>query len=137
MSWPDRILKEAEKRLAQEPDLLKHTYSADYARYAKETNLFFSFGDVTHFINTSLNYSIQRRKNGNAAGIACFEDLIKRLRLYLIAELKFVLANKEPFNHPNGPDYNFVTDFLDLFETLDRLEAELKEIREKEGGFYQ
>lgn len=137
MNWWDNVLKEAEKRLAQEPDLLKDTYSPDFARYAKETNLFFSFGDITHFINTSLNYSIQRRKNGNAAGIACFEDLIKRLRLYLVQELKFVLANKEPFNHSGGPDYNSVTDFLDLFKILDRLEAELKEIREKEGGYYQ
>lgn len=40
-SWWDRALKEAEKRLAEEPELLKDAYSPDFAKYSKETNLFF------------------------------------------------------------------------------------------------
>lgn len=137
MTWVDPVLTEAKKRIAEEDQLVKETYSQDFQKYAKETNLFFSFGDIEHFIRSSLNYSISIRKNGGAAGIACFENLIKRLRLYLIAELKLVMEGKEPFRYREGVDYNFITDFLDQFKILDRLEADLGEIRKKEGGNYQ
>jgi hypothetical protein len=132
----DRVVEEAEKRIAEEPDLLKKTFSPEFVEYAKQSNLFFSFGDIIHLIQKGLNYSITNRTNGGGAGIACFEDLIRRFRLYLIAELKYVIEDKEPFKHRNGVDYNFITDFLDQFKQLDRLDAELAEIRKKEGGNY-
>ena len=136
--WFDRVLAEAKKRIAEEPRLLEKAFGSEYAKYVKETNLFFSFGDIEHLIRHGLNYSILRRNNGAGAGIAGFEELIYRFKLYLIAELKLVIESKEPFYHTSeNPDYNFITDFLDQFKILDRCEVELAEIRKKEGGRYQ
>jgi len=137
MTWFDRVLTEAKKRIAEEPRLLEKAFSPDFAKYAKETNLFFSFGDIEHLIRHGLNYSILRRNGGAGAGIAGFEELIYRFKLYLIAELKLVIESKEPFHHSEDVDYNFITDFMDQFKILDRLEVELAEIRKKEGGSYQ
>ena len=136
MSWQEMMIEKAKKRIAQEEQLLKETYSPDFQKFTKETNLFFSFGDVCHFIRIALRDRVFMRRYGGGAGIACFEDLIKRLRLYLIAELKFVLEGKEPFGNVQI-DVNFVSDFEDEFKLLDRIEEELDEIRWKEGGYYQ
>ena len=137
MSWVDKVVEAARKRIAEEPELLKKAYDKDFADYAQRTGLFFSFGDITHLINVGLNYSISIRRNGGGAGIAGFEELIMRFRLYLIQDLKALLSDERPYKGFHGKvDHNFVTDFLDLFKILDRVEAELKEIREKEGGFY-
>jgi hypothetical protein len=137
MTWVDILVEKAKKRIAHEDRLIKETYCPEFQRFAKETNLFFSFGDIAHFIRVAVNYSVFMRTNGGGAGIACFEDLIKRLRLYLIAELKFVVEGKEPYQHDRGLGWNFINDFEDQFKILDRLDEELAEIRKKEGGFYQ
>lgn len=136
MSWVDKAREKAEKILSTEDQLLKETYSPEFAELARKGGLYFSFGDIRHIINTSLTYSIFKRLHGTHAGIACFEDLIKRIRLYLIAELKLVLANEEPYKNSGGVDHNFIVDFLDLFKILDNLDEELKEIRKREGGYY-
>lgn len=138
MSYATYVIDKAKKLIAEEPELLKKAYSPEFAEYAMKTGLFFSFGDIEHLIRTGLNYSIQARHNGSHAGIACFEELIMRFKLYLIQELKAVMNDELPFKGWHGEvDYNFITDFLDLFKLLDRLEQELKEIREKERGNYR
>ncbi len=137
MSWPQKAIEKANKLIAQEPELLKKSYSLDFADYCKRTGLFFSFGDIGWLIRTSMRYNILSRGHGSGAGIACFETLIDRFRLYLIQELKAVLMNERPYKKEDAEiDYNFVTDFLDLFKELDELEGWLKEIRQKEGGMY-
>ncbi len=137
MSWAQRAVEKANKLIAQEPELLKKSYSPDFADYCKRAGLFFSFGDISWLIRTSMRYNILSRYHGSTAGIACFETLIDRFRLYLIQELKSVLANERPYKKETVEfDYNLVTDFLDLFKELDELEAWLKEIRQKEGGMY-
>ena len=138
MGWPEVAVERAKKMIAEEPELLKKAYSPDFAEYAKRTGLFFSFGDIGWLINTSLNHNITQRYNGTHAGVACFEELIMRFKLYLIQELKAVLNDERPCKgHNQGNiDCNFITDFLDLFKILDRLDLMLKEIRAKEGGRY-
>jgi hypothetical protein len=141
--WTDEALEKASKIIAQEPELLKKSFSPEFAKFATETGLYFSFGDIVHFIHSSLRLSISIREMKGAAGIAYFEDLVKRLRLYLIAELKFVVAMKPPYEgvrcrfNTVEPDYNFIAEFLELFKELDQLEVRLVEIRKVEGGFYQ
>ena len=138
MSWIDKAIAEARKRIAEEPELLKKTYSPEFAEYSKKTGLFFSIGDIEHLIRKGLTYSISIRSKGGAAGIAYFEELIMRFKLYLIQELKAVLNDERPYKgHHGGVDYNFLSDFLDLFKLLDKLAEDLKLIREKEGGNYQ
>jgi hypothetical protein len=142
MTWTDIALDKAKAIIAQESELLARAYSKNYGEQVVKSGLYFSFGDITHFVHSSVRLSLSIRKFGGAAGIACFEDLIKRLRLYLIAELKLVIENKPPYDqwpsrHNGESDYNFILEFLDLFKELDQLEIWLKEIREKEGGNYQ
>lgn len=141
--WPLRVKEEAEKRISQEKELLEKAFSAEFAKFADEKGLYFSFGDISWLINTSLKYNIVARHMGAGAGIACFETLIMRFRLYLIRELKVILADLPPYGshgkYGDGSghiDYNFVTDFLDLFKTLDKMDEMLKEIRAREGGNY-
>ena len=137
MGWRETVLEKARKKIAEEPELLKKAYSPEFAEYCKRTGLFFSFGDISWLINTSLKYNILQRFNGSSAGIAHFETLISRFRLYLIQELKAVLADERPYSGWKGNvDANFVSDFLDLFKDLDGLDERLEEIREKEGGFF-
>ncbi len=140
MNWTERAVKEARKRIAEELELLKTTYSPEFAEYCKKTGLFFSFGDIVHLISFGLGRSIWIRHNGGAAGIAYFEELIRRFRLYLIQELKAVLNSEGPYKtiDVHRPiDYNFVVDFLEQFKRLDELTEQLKEIRTREGGYYQ
>ena len=137
MTWHAVLIEKAKKRIAQEDQLIKETYSPEFRKFAKETNLFFSYGDICHIIRIALNDRVFMRRYGGGAGIACFEDLIKRLRLYLIAELKFVVDGKEPYSHDRGQGLNFINDFEDEFKILDKLEEDLAEIRKKEGGYYQ
>lgn len=136
MSWVDSVKEKAEKILSTETQLLKEAYSPEFAELAKKEGLYFSYGDIGHLIRTSLSYSIFARNNGGHAGIACFEDLIKRFRLYLMREMRLVLNNQSPFGRGHEADYNFIIDFLDLFRILDGLDEELKEICKKEGGYY-
>ena len=133
MSWWDNVLKEAEKRLAEEPELLKDAYSPDFATYAKETNLFFSFGDIQHLIHTGISYGMMLKRFGATMQLAGYEYLIKRFKLYLLQEMKLVVANKKPFESCShrGPDLNFVAEFLDLLKDLDRLAVELAELRKQ------
>jgi len=135
--WPEVAVERAKKLIAEEPELLEKAFCPEFAEYAKRTGLFFSFGDISWLINTSLNNNIRARFFGSGAGIACFETLIMRFKLYLIQELKAVLSCERPYSKDGDRiDYNFVSDFLDLFKVLDRLEEMLKEIHEKEGGNY-
>jgi len=131
-SWWDRALKEAEKRLAEEPELLKDAYSPDFAKYSKETNLFFSFGDIRHLIYTGVSYNMSLKRFGASLQLAHYETLIKRFKLYLLQELKRALANKEPFKYDRGRDLNFVSEFLDLLKELDRMAEDLKKLREED-----
>ena len=139
--WTDEALDKANKIIAQEPELLKNAYGKDYGELAVKSGLYFSFGDITHFIHSSLRLSISIREMKGGAGIACFEDLIKRLRLYLIAELKLVVAMEPPYERlsfqSQEPDYNFIAEFLELFKELYQLEVRLAEIRKSEGGNFQ
>lgn len=142
--WTDEALEKAQKIIAQEPELLKDTYrGTDFGEFAVKSGLYFSFGDIAHFIHSSFRISLSIREMKGGAGITCFEDLAKRLRLYLIAELKLVVEMKPPYGgvrhrfNEIEPDYNFITEFLELFKELDQLEARLAEIRKAEGGFYQ
>jgi hypothetical protein len=141
--WTDEALDKANKIIAQEPELLKNAYGKDYGELAVKSGLYFSFGDITHFIHSSLRLSISIREMKGGAGIACFEDLAKRLRLYLIAELKLVVEMKPPYGEHQTrfntvePDYNFIAEFLELFKELDQLEVRLAEIRKEEGGNFQ
>jgi hypothetical protein len=144
MNWTDRALDKARTIIEQEPDLLKDTYrGGNFGEFAIKSGLYFSFGDIAHFIHSSFRISLSIREMKGAAGIACFEDLAKRLRLYLIAELKLVVAMAPPYGgvrhrfNEFEPDYNFIAEFLELFKELDQLEARLAEIRKAEGGFYQ
>jgi hypothetical protein len=138
VNWCLEVERKAQEIIAEESTLLKETYrGGNFAEFATKTGLYFSFGDIAHFIHSSVRLSVTIRMFGGAAGIACFEDLVKRLRLYLIAELKRVLANQEPYNHERGPDHHFIVDFLELFKELDQLKTDLAAIREKEGGYYQ
>jgi hypothetical protein len=140
--WYDRALEQARKIIATEPDLLQKAYGKDFAEIAVKLGLYFSFGDIAHFIHSSFQISISIREMRGGAGIACFEDLAKRLRLYLIAELKLVVEMKPPYGGKEyrfgsiEPDYNFMVEFLELFKELDQLEARLAEIRKQEGGFF-
>jgi len=133
MSWWDNVLKEAEKRLAEEAELLKDAYSPDFARYAKETNLFFSFGDIYHLVHTGVSYGMALKRFGASMQLAGYEYLIKRFKLYLLQEMKLIIANKEPFRHDRGTDLNFLSEFLDLLKDLDRLAVELAEVRKQES----
>jgi hypothetical protein len=142
--WTDEALEKARQIISQEPELLKQTYKGtNFGEFATKSGLYFSFGDITHFIHSSFRVSLSIRELKGAAGIACFEDLAKRLRLYLIAELKIVIEMKPPYGgaicrfNTVEPDHNFIVDFLELFKELDRLEERLAEIRKAEGGFYQ
>jgi hypothetical protein len=142
MSWVDTAQKKAERILSHEDELLKEAYSPEFAELAKKEGLYFSFGDITHLIRTGLSHSIFIRNNGGHAGIAHFEDLIKRFRLYLMREMRLVMNNQPPFHDSrrvvySGVDYGFIIDFLDLFKILDDLDEQLKEIRKREGGCYQ
>lgn len=139
MTWWNRVEKEARKRLEEEPRLLRESYSPDFATHVKETNLFFSFGDVAHLIRIGIRVGLSLKQHGAGLMLAHYETLIKRFKLYLIRQLKTVLDNKEPYRRTVQPyreqiDYNFVSDFLDLFKELDRAERELKIIREKEAS---
>ncbi len=136
-TWPESAIEKAKQLVAEEPELLKKSFSPEFAEFANSTGLYFSFGDISWLINSALQYNIFSRHGGSCAGIAHFETLIMRFRLYLIRELKVVLANKPPYGpHDRGVDYNFVQDFLDLFHTLDKMDELLKEIREREGGMF-
>lgn len=132
MSWWDRVLKEAEKRLAEESELLRAAYSPDFAKLAQEKGLFFSFGDIEHLIATGVSYGMNLKRFGAALMLANYETLIKRFKLYLLQELKFVIANESPFNHDSGPDYSFAAEILDSLRKLDRLANELAELRKRE-----
>lgn len=129
MGWWDRVLKQAEKRLAEEPELLKTAYSSDFAKFAKETNLFFSFGDILHLIRTGIGYGMNLKRFGAAMMLAHYETLIQRFKLYLLQELKLIIKNEPPFRDEKYPDYSFASEILELLQTLDRLNAELEEIR--------
>ena len=142
--WTDEALEKARQIIGQEPELLKQTYKGTtFGEFATKSGLYFSFGDIAHFIHSSFRVSLSIREMKGAAGIACFEDLAKRLRLYLIAELKLVVEMQPPYGGTRcrfntvEPDYNFIVDFLELFKELDKLEERLAEIRKAEGGFYQ
>lgn len=142
--WTDRALERAQKIIAQEPELLKQTYKGgNFGKFAIKSGLYFSFGDISYIIHSSLRLSLSIREMKGGAGIACFEDFIARLRLYLIAELKLVVKMEPPYDgvrhrfNELEPDYNFITDFLELFKELDELEVRLAEIRKAEGGNYQ
>lgn len=144
MNWTDIALDKAKAIIAQEPELIKQTYrGTTFGEFAVKSGLYFSFGDIAHFIHSSFRISLSIREMKGAAGIACFEDLSKRLRLYLIAELKLVVAMAPPYGgsctrfNEIEPDYNFIIEFLELFKELDQLEERLAEIRKVEGGFYQ
>jgi len=139
MNWTDIALDNAKAIIAQEPDLLKDTYKGTtFGAFATKSGLYFSFGDVAHFIHSSFRVSLSIREMKGAAGIACFEDLAKRLRLYLIAELKLVVAMAPPYGGSRTrfneiePDFNFIIEFLELFKELGQLEARLAEIRKAE-----
>ena len=142
--WTDEALDKAKAIIATEPELLKQTYrGTDFSKCAAKSGLYFSFGDITHIVHSSLRLSLSIREMKGGAGIAYFEDFILRLRLYLIAELKLVIDMKPPYDgvpfrfNQKEPDYNFIVDFLDLFKEIDQYEARLAEIRKAEGGFYQ
>lgn len=141
--WWDEALEQARKIIASEPELIEQTYDGYWLEHVKETGLYFSFGDIAHFIHSSFRISLSIREMKGGAGIAYFEDLAKRLRLYLIAELKLVVEMKPPYDHhtnnfnEKAPDCNFVVDFLELFKELDQLDARLAEIRKSGGGYYQ
>ena len=142
--WTDRALEQAKAIIAQEPELLAQTYrGTTFGEFATKSGLYFSFGDIAHFAHSSFRISLSIREMKGAAGIDCFEDLSKRLRLYLIAELKLVIDMKPPYGgvrhrfNELEPDYGFITDFLELFKELDSLDIRLAEIRKAEGGFYQ
>lgn len=143
--WTDEALEKAKMIIAQQPELLKKTYrgSDDQGQKFVESGLYFSFGDIAHIIHSSLRLSISIREMKGGAGIAYFEDLIIRLRLYLIAELKLVVEMKLPYGgvqtrfNEVEPDYNFIAEFLELFKELDQLEVRLAEIRKAEGGYFQ
>lgn len=129
--WPASVFVEAEKRLAEEPGLLKDAYSAEFAKFAAETNLFFSFGDIIHLIETGVNHGLSLKRHGAGMFLAGYESLIKRFKLYLLQELKYVLANREPYHHDaQKVDVNFITEFLDLLTRLDRLAEELQQLRD-------
>jgi len=137
VSWCDRAVKEAKERIAQESELLRKSYSSEFMDFARATNLFFSLGDIEHLIRSGLDYRIRIRHAGGGAGIACFEDLIRRFRLYIIQELKTILANREPYRFSDTVNFELVSDLLDLMKILDKDEQRLKEIRQKEGGYFQ
>jgi hypothetical protein len=132
MGWWDRVIKEAETRLSEETKLLEDAYSKDFAEYAKETNLFFSYGDLHHLIHTGITYGMNLKRFGASLQLAHYETLIKRFKLYLLQELKFVVANKPPFHYDRGIDYSFAAEILDLLKTLDRLANEMAELRKGE-----
>jgi len=132
MSWWTNVLKEAEKRLAEEPQLLKEAYSPDFAKLAQERSLFFSFGDIEHLIATGVSYGMNLKRFGASLMLADYETLIKRFKLYLLQELKLVIANKPPFKYDRGPDYSFAADILDSLKNLDRLALELEDLRKRE-----
>lgn len=117
--------------MAEESGLLRDAYSPDFAEYAKETNLFFSYGDIEHLIRTGVSYSMNLKRFGAALMLADYEILIKRFKLYLLQELKFVVANKPPFRYDRGLDYNFAAEILHSMRKLDRLSAELAELRKQ------
>lgn len=131
VSWPASVFVEAEKRLAEEPSLLKDAFSSEFAKFARETNLFFSFGDIVHLIDNGVRRGMTLKRYGASMMLAGYESLIKRFKLYLLQELKYVLANREPYGHDkNSVDIGFVTEFLDLLKRLDRLAEELQQLRE-------
>jgi len=131
VSWPESVFVEAEKRLAEEPALLKDAFSKEFAKFAEETHLYFSFGDIVHLIETGLGHGISLKHYGAGMFLAGYEALIKRFKLYLLQELKYVLANREPYHHDaQKVDVNFVTEFLDLLNRLDRAAEELQQLRE-------
>lgn len=132
MSWWDNVLEESRKRLAEEPMLLESAYSKDFAEYVKATNLFFSYGDIEHLINTGISYGMNLKRFGTSLMLAGYEALINRFKLYLLQELKLVIENKAPFHHDRGADYGFAAEILDLLRNLDRLAAELAELRKKD-----
>ena len=141
--WTEEAIEKSRKIIAQEPELLKQTYKGTtFGEFAVKSGLYFSLEDIAHFIHSSFRVSLNIREMKGATGIACFEDLAKRLRLYLIAELKLVVEMKPPYGgtlcrfNTVEPDYNFIVDFLELFKELDQLEERLAEIRKSEGGFY-
>ena len=141
--WTEEAFEKANKLIATEAELLTATYGANFGELAIKSGLYFSFGDIMHFIHSSFRISLSIREMKGAAGIAFFEDLSRRLRLYLIAELKLVVAMAPPYGgvrhryNELEPDYNFIVEFLELFKELDQLDARLAEIRTAEGGFYQ
>jgi hypothetical protein len=132
MSWENRVVKEIEKRLSEESELFKAAYSPEFAELAKETGLFFSFGDIVHLIATGVSYGMNLKRFGAALMLAGYETLIKRFKLYLLQELKFVVTNKPPFQHDRGPDYDFAAEILDSLKELDRLAIELAKLRKQE-----
>jgi len=142
-SWPEVAVDKAKKLIAEEPELIQKAYSPGFREIVTKTGLYFSFGDMAHFIHTSITSRLSIREMKGGAGIACFEDLIMRIRVYLIEELKLVVEMKPPYDgapfrfNQTEPDYNFIVEFLDLFKELDQLAFRLKEITEKEGGNYQ
>ena len=129
MSYPNNVQKEAEKRLQEEAQLLREAFSPEFAKYAEETNLFFSYGDIEHLISTGVNHDMNLKRFGASMFLAGYEALIKRFKLYLLQELKFVLANTGPFHYDRGVDYNFAAEILDSLRQLDRLASELAELR--------
>ena len=132
LSWPESVFVEAEKRLAEEPGLLKDAFSKEFAKFAEETHLYFSFGDIVHLVETGVSHGMSLKRHGAGMFLAGYEALIMRFKLYLLQELKYVLANREPYKHDNFPhkvDINFVTEFLDLLNRLDRMAEELQELR--------
>ena len=132
MSWWGNVLEESRKRLTEESMLLESAYSKDFAEYAKATNLFFSYGDIEHLINTGISYGMNLKRFGTSLMLAGYEALINRFKLYLLQELKLVIENKAPFYRDTGTDYGFAAEILDLLRNLDRLMAELAELRKKD-----
>lgn len=141
--WTDEALDKAKKIIAEEPELLKQAYGEGYRETVTQTGLYFSFGDMAHFVHSSIRLSLSIREMKGGAGIAYFEDLIKRMRVYLIEELKLVVDMKPPYNgvpfrfNQKEPDYNFIIEFLELFKELDQLAERLVEVRKAEGGNFQ
>lgn len=136
--WTDEALEKARRIIAEEPELIEKAYGPGFRETATQTGLYFSFGDMMHFVHSSVRHSLSIRELKGGAGIAHFEQLILRMRVYLIEELKLVVEMKPPYDgapfrfNQKEPDYNFIVEFLELFKELDQLAERLAEVRKAE-----
>jgi len=133
-TWPESAVERARQRLTEEPQLLKEVYSPEFAKLARETGLYFSFGDIVHLIGAGISDGMTLKRYGAAMMLAYYESLIKRFKLYLLRELELVVNDKPPFESQShrGPDFNFISEFLEQLDRLDRLAEELKELRKQD-----